>query len=134
MYGNKLRIYKVFGPSVRPAIVKISSSFFTKRHSFFSHNYILTFGDLKFFHQKINNVDKICRDFRNQSIRVPHFREQIVSALEQFPQQKFSLIGKKLKFVANIRIFYILKIQKKGKIRRKYGTQRCFYKANSWQN
>ena len=37
---------------------------------------------------------------------------QIVSTLEQFLQQKISLLGKKLKFVATIQIFYFLQIQK----------------------
>ena len=38
---------------------------------------------------------------------------RIVSALEYFPQQKFSLLGKKLKFAATMWIFYNLQIQKR---------------------
>ena len=38
---------------------------------------------------------------------------QIVSALEQFPEQQFSLLGIELKFATTIQIIYILKIQER---------------------
>ena len=39
--------------------------------------------------------------------------QQILPTFEKFPQQKFSLLGKKLKFAATIWTFYNFQIQKR---------------------
>ena len=49
------------------------------------------------------------------------FHPSIISTLQYFPQQKFSLLGRKLKFVAFIWIFYNFQIQKRIGLR-KYGS------------